>query len=422
MKDQHFIWLSILLGIALIACNKKDDYMGYTPGKGKPTITGVYTFGKTILNDTVITTHQSYDTAGNLTSYTDTIIANSSAPEDSATTVGSLGNLYVIHGSNLGSATAVYFNGTRAYFNRALGTDKTIIVQVPSEGVPTSGAAATDSLVVTTLHGTASYHFVILAPPPTIHTISDYDFYNGGQITLSGLSFGGIQSVLLKGIATSTASKGLTSNKVTIVHQTDSVLTLQFGTNDITQGNLVFAYKQSDGTVDTAVSSEVLNNIDKAYQLFTDDYQNGWGSWSWGPTGTSTDFAKSGTSSFYATFNANAWWINGFRQGGGSATDGLVYSSDYQYLSFWVKGGSMSEDLYVEWGNAGFTQDKNYSTITVLPDEWQFFKIPISTLKWNAGSTDWAANSEQLLNTVAFFLPGNTVDETFYFDNIMIIK
>lgn len=430
MKYKQIIWVLVLLApVLIISCNKKDAYMGYTPGKGAPTITSVHTLSKTVYNDTTVTTHQSYDTSGKLTTVVDTVVGNSTAGFDSVTTVGNLGNLYVIHGTNLGSATGVYFNGTQAYFNRALGSDETIVVQVPSVGVPTSGTAATDTLTVTTLYGMAKYHFVILAPPPTINALSDYDFSNGSQITLSGLSFGGVQSVTLKGLSTSNVSKGLTATNISIVKQTDSVLTLQFGSTNITQGNLVFVYKQSDGTVDTATSSIVFNNMDNAEPIFMESAAPGWGSWSWGSAGASTAYAHNGTYSFMADFGASSWAIDGFRYGGGTATDGLAYSPDYQYLSFWVKGGAISANVYIEWGNEGFgnsTTDNAINKITILPNTWQFFKVPVSTLLWNTGKTNWSSNSAQLLNCVAFFLDpqdgSSAVDQTFYFDNIVLIK
>ncbi|ANI90262.1 hypothetical protein A9P82_13750 [Arachidicoccus ginsenosidimutans] len=422
MKYKQLIGTSFLLVAALISCNKKYDYMGYTPGKGAPVITSVYTMNKTVYYDTTVTTHQSYDSTGSLTSTTDTTIANSTAAFDSATSVGSLGNYYVIHGSNLGAATGVYFNGTQAYFNRSLGTDQTIVVQVPSN-TPYRAPLATDTLTVTTLYGTAKYHFTVLAPAPTINAtngVSDYDFTAGGIDTLYGVGFASTDNLFIKGIRTSIESNGII-DPVQIVSVNDSIMVVKFPQTDITQGNLVFAYTQTDGTKDTSISTTVFNNIDKAYQIFTDATQNGWGSWSWGPFNVSTSVYKSGSASGAMTFNGGAWWIDGFRQGGGGTTDGLAYSSDWQYLSFWVKGGVMQETLYLEWGNSGFAQTQT-NPITVQPNTWQFFKIAIPTLMWNFGSTNWSANSSQLLSTVAFFVPGNTVDETFYFDNVMLIK
>lgn len=421
MKKQNFIsknfyWmLSILVVVAFASC-QKYNIIGFTPGTGAPTISSVHTWNKTdtsVYYDTVYT----YDGSGNITQ---TLQARSGrlVPFDSVTTAGNLGWYYAIHGTNLGNTSSITFNGLSAYFNRALITDTTIIVQVPSK-TPYYGPQANDSLVLTTLNGKAYYQFTILPPPPTPTSYSNYNFSAGSQITVTGVGFSSVTSVDVVGANGS----GTTS----IMSQNDSVLVLQFNATTITRGNLVFTYN-AGGNTEMQPATQELVDLDNNYQVFIDDTQNGWGSWSWGPAGTSTAKVKSGTASFAAQYGANSWWIDGFRNGGGGATDGLAYSSNYKYLSFWVYGGSADEKIYVEFGGgpaAGFNQNQVAANqYDVPPGVWTYYKIPIDNLVWNniANSGNWAANSSQPLSTVAFFMNSNSVVEQLYFDDIILIQ
>jgi hypothetical protein len=409
MKIRRFagsltISAAVLLS-ALSAC-RKENSLGFTPGTGTPTITAVHTWSKKdTANDTTIVT--TYDATGS-PSTSVKIRGGQPEPFDSLTGAGNLGNYYLIEGTNLGSATSVSFNGATAYFNRGLMTDHSIIVQVPSNA-PYYGPQATDSLVVTTLHGKAYYKFSIIPPPPTIAGVSDYNFTAGSQITLTGVGFASVTAVGLTG---STATCKITA-------QTDTVMTLQFPSATISTANLVFTYAQG-----TATSTQEFVDVDNAYQIFTEGYQNGWGSWSWGTAGPSTSAAKGGNTSFSALFGGGSWWIDGFRQGGGGATDGVSYAAGYQFLSFWVKGGTADETIYIEFGNTGFANGgaNKINAYDVPPGVWTYYKIPVSSLLWNTSTTSWAANSSSLLNTVAFFMPGNSVDETLYFDDVILIK
>ncbi|HWC52869.1 MAG TPA: hypothetical protein VG676_04715 [Chitinophagaceae bacterium] len=421
MKKKNFIaknfyrMLAVLTVVALASC-KKYNIIGFTPGSGAPTITSVHTWNKTdtsVYYDTVYT----YDASGNIIQ---TIQARSNriVPFDSVTNAGNLGWYYIIHGTNLGSASSITFNGLPAYFNRALITDTTLIVQVPSK-TPYYGPQANDSLVVTTLNGTASYKFTILPPPPTPTSYSNYNFSAGSQITLAGVGFSSVTSVDILGATGS----GTTS----IISQNDSVLVLQFNATAVTRGNLVFTYN-AGGNSQTQPATQELVDLDNAYQVFIDNSLNGWGSWSWGPAGTSTAKVKSGAASFAAQYGANSWWIDGFRNGGGGATDGLAYSPDYKYLSFWVYGGSADEKIYIEFGGgpaAGFNQNQVAANqYDVPPGVWTYYKIPIGNLVWNniANSGNWAANSSQPLSTVAFFMNSNNVVEQLYFDDVILVK
>jgi len=422
MKNRSFNiaalagWVLPLLGILAIASCKKYNYLGYTPGTGAPSITSIHTYFKTDstpINDTVI----SYNSSGQPT-FTINTEGPRPVPFDSVTTAGNLGNYYLIEGSNLGDATTITFNGYSAYFNRALSTDHSILVQVPSK-TPYYGSAATDSLVVTTTHGVANYKFTILPPAPTVSSYSNYDFTsnNNFQLTLNGVGFATVTGVTLQGTVSGTAN-------VTIVSQNDSVMVLSFPSSTVSRGILAFAY-DAGGTTKTALGTQELVNLDAAYPIFSNSViAPGWGSWSWDNAQITNAKSMTSASTWNAQFSGGGWKIDGFREGGGTSTDGLAYSPDYTYLVFWVYGGTAKETLYIEWGNEGFANGggNEINAVTVMPGVWNYVKIPISSLMWNTSTTNWAANSAVLLNTCAFFMNSNSVTEQLYFDDVVIVK
>jgi len=324
-----------IAAILMVGACKKQSYLGYTPGTGAPTITSVHTLTKADTvnnNDTLV----AYNAAGD-TTLTIRATQTTTTASDSATTAGYLGSYYVIHGSNLGSATVVTFNGIRAYFNRALSTDNSLIVAVPSN-TPYGGPQASDSLVVTTTHGTAYYKFAIIPPPPTPSTYSDYDFWSGSQISMTGV---GLASVTAVGLTGSSAS-------VTIVSQSDTTMVLQFPSTTINRGNLVFSYTSVGATLIQTASQELVD-LDNAYNLFAwGSFQHGFGDWSWthppapGNPVSGVAHAFGQTASFELVFPNGGWQMEGF--GTGSTVNQPIFST-YTYYTFWILGGVQTETL-----------------------------------------------------------------------------
>jgi hypothetical protein len=201
-------------------------------------------------------------------------------------------------------------------------------------------------------------------------------------------------------------------------------MVLSFPSSTVSRGILAFAYN-AGGTTKTALGSQELVNLDVAYPIFSNSViAPGWGSWSWDNAQITNTMSMTSASTWNAQYSGGGWKIDGFREGGGGATDGLAYSSSYTYLVFWVYGGTAKETLYIEWGNEGFGNGggNEINAYTVLPGVWNYFKIPISSLLWNTGTTNWAANSTQLLNTCAFFMNSNSVTEQLYFDDVVLVK
>ncbi len=414
-------WILPIAAILMVVACKKNNYLGYTPGTGAPTITSVHTLGKTDTTaryDTTVT----YDASGNPTS-TPNKLPNIINPFDSTTSAGNLGNYYVIEGANLGSATSVTFNGTAAFLNRAWNTDKSIIVSIPGN-VPTSGPLANDTLTVTTLHGKVSYKFTVIPPPPTIASLSDYNFWAGSQITLKGVGFGSVASIALSGSSTA----------VTMVSQSDTVLVLQFPTSTVNRANLVFTYGATGQAPSTLISTQEFVDLDNAYQLFVaSKFQNGFGDWSWTHPGSGnpqsgTSHAYGGTASFELVFPNGGWQMEGF--GSGSATNQAIFSS-YKYYTFWILGGVQSETVTIAANQLPYAWQQptgaGIFTITVPPGVWTYFKIPIGSgggqipfLAAGAAQTSMTAAGNNLLS---WFIPGpNGVNETMYVDEVALVN
>lgn len=83
----------------------------------------------------------------------------SEAQEDAPVTQGVLENTYIIRGENLSTITGIWFNGERANFNPALGTDEIAFTTIP-ETAPYVGQE--NILTIENLAGSTDYDFSLL--------------------------------------------------------------------------------------------------------------------------------------------------------------------------------------------------------------------------------------------------------------------
>lgn len=412
--------LPVLAVLGVVSC-KKDNSMGFTPGTGAPTVTSVSTVSKTV-SDTVTQLTTTYSSTGVITVDTSINTTHRTLTAfDSTTVTGNLGNIYVVNGTNLGSTTKLTINGVNVYFNRGLITDHSIIFTIPTT-VPYVQPQS-NALVITTLHGTVSYKFTVLPPPPTITGVSDFDFWSGSQITLTGKGFASVSDIKLRA----------TSEDVTIVSHNDSTLVMQMpAKSTATESALLFTYTSGSNTGAQAASAVVFNNLDNAYVIFyKNSFQNSWQDNSWsGPSGVQSGnpHAYDGTSSLEASYPAGAWQIEGWANWYPS----FAYDASYKYLTFWVKGGTVDHTLVLVGdkmaGGYGQVQNANaYAAqlITVPAKVWTFFKIPLaaSPSVTNPNFLNYWANGSPA-QQLGFFLQGMSgdVDEKMYFDEVAFIK
>jgi len=421
--SKTYYWILPALVVFGVASCKKDKSLGYTPGTGAPTIASVKTINK-YKQDTVLQTTTTYNSSGVVTTATDTNFNHKSLTAfDSTTATGNLGTMYMISGTNLGSATKLTINGVTVFFNRSLGNDNSIIFTLPTS-IPYVQPQP-NTMEVTTLYGKVSYKFTTLPPPPTILQVTDFDFWANSQITLTGKGFASVSDIKLR----------TTGDEVSILSQNDSTLVLKMpAASTVTESALLFTYTSGTNTGAQTASTAIFNDLDNAYTIyFQDSFQNSWGDNSWsGPSGVQTGnpHAYNGTKSLEASYPAGAWQIEGWANWYPS----MPYDASYKYLTFWVKGGKAAHTLVLVGdkmvGGYGQVQNANaYAAqlVTVPPNVWTFVKIPLT-----APSTAYSALSP-LLNywangspaqQLGFFLQGmnGDVNENMYFDEVAFIK
>jgi hypothetical protein len=391
-QNRIFFVLSILLGISFAAC-KKDKNEG---GSGAPVITRVRTVSKTFVDSTLTTTIVTYDATGKASTNTFANTTPQTVAFDSTTTEGKLQNMYAIIGSNLGSVTTVSFNGASVYFNKALGTDSTILVSIPKDAP--AGPTQSNVLQVTTLHGLAEFKFSILLPAPTVSDVSTLNFSEGSQVVLTGIGLGSVTAVSLQG----------TNAQATIVAKEDTKLTLTMPATTANSAKLVFTYPSGQ-----AASKQEFVNLANTYVFFTDDYNNGWSGNFWGKGEVSGEAVKTGTKSLKITYAKGNWSANGVA----NWSTGMPLTTDYKYLSFYLKGGSIDYTLYLTADKraGGYGNSDQTAPVVVPANVWTYYKIPLASLDlWHSGSP---------FNQIGFWIKGpDTQDEVFYLDDLVLVK
>lgn len=397
--SKIYYWILPALVIFSIASCHKDNSTGYTAGTGAPVITSVSKISNSVVDSSRTSSVIIYDASGNPTTVTNPNYNAQLVGLDSATVTGTLGGYYVIKGSNLGTTSKIAINGVSIYFNRALSSDKSVVFNLPTS-IPYVQPQP-NTIVVTTLHGSVTYKFTTLPPPPTIVSETTNDFTAGSTITLTGKGFASVSSIKLKA----------TGDVVTVVSQNDSTVVMKMPQTTATQTNLLFTYTSGTNTGAQTISPNVFNDLDNAaYQVFLDNYGTGIYANSWGPSGISTAVAKTGTSSFSVSYPKGNWWIGGW----GFNTP---LANNYKLLTFWVKGGVDDEVLNFisASGNGGYGNSDQTFTITVPKAVWTYFQIDVS-------KTDMFATA-QTTSAFGFYIRGpNNNDEVMYFDDVVFWK
>lgn len=364
--------LVMLAGISFLSSCEKDD--SGIPGfsTGTPVISGVY------LLDTI-------------SSYSDSVIFGAE-PYD----------LLVIKGSNIGGVLTVSFNGYETSFNPTYNTDEAIIIRLPAEA-PTD-ETATNQIKIVTSHGEVVHDFKIIAKP-TVYSADKITFGEGrGNITLEGKNFADVSSVVFTGTDEAVEIVGTTKDKIG-----NETMTLKFPQTSLTQVRLDIT--NSSGTITTTGNEFV--NADLAFHIFTDSIANGFDNGSWGdPLIVNSDEAFAGVTSMSKVFAGGNWHLAALANWWPS----VEYDPDYKYLTFAVKGGSVAMSLWIQSdaSNIGFGEFADQNKIDVAPGIWNYYKIAIEDLDfWYPGTT---------LKQIGWRIQGPDESETFYFDDVMLLK
>jgi len=308
---------------------------------------------------------------------------------------GASNEVLTITGSGIGGITSVMFetDSVTASFNPNFNTESALIFRIPVDAVP-----GEQDIIFRNSKGIefkASFNVLGL---PTVQTVSNYNYMPGTDITLTGKNLADVSKVVFQGQA----------QEVEVVAKTATSLTLKMPATALAQTKLDITNEA--GTVTT---TQEFVNVENAFLIFNEDYQNGFVNGSWGPAEVSSTVAKSGTKSFKVTYVKGNWSANGFA----NWDPGVAFSPDYKFLSFWVKGGVETQTFYITGDQraGGYGNSDRTAPIVVPANEWTYFKIKLSDLElWKKGGA---------FKQLGFWIPGpDNQDEVLYFDDVIFIK
>lgn len=312
---------------------------------------------------------------------------------------GASNTVLQITGSGLGAIRKVYFDkdSVAASFNPAFNTNDALILRVPVDAVP----GDQNIVLVNSLGKAVSVPFNVLGFV-TISGVSNYDFTAGDQITLTGKNLADVSQVVFSG----------TDQEVEVASKSATSIVLKMPVGAPARSALDMTNQA--GTITT---TQEFVNLGDAYQVFTDDYQNGFENASWGPAAISNTVAKTGTASFAVTYKQGQWSADGVANWNG--IDDLA-TQGYKYFTFWIKGGSENYTLYLMSdrapGGYGNSTASNVNIPLAIPaNTWTYFKFPLTTIKfWDQGG---------VMKQIGWWIQGpNDQDETFYLDDVLFVK
>ncbi|MVN23076.1 glycan-binding surface protein [Mucilaginibacter arboris] len=122
------------------------------------------------------------------------------SPGDSVLSKVGTGQWVVISGRNLKGALQIYFDGTAASFNDAWFSDTSAIALIPAViAFPSVPSKQLNTIRYVTTHGETTFSFPIVAPAPSITSISNESANAGDSVKINGLNFFFIKSVVYAG-------------------------------------------------------------------------------------------------------------------------------------------------------------------------------------------------------------------------------
>ena len=321
--------------------------------------------------------------------------ASAPAPNDSTLTKAGPGQVVVIQGANLMTATQILFNGYPAPFNPALFANNTIIVAIPAD-MPFAKLNPDDlnTVKVITPDGEAVYNFPIIPSAATISAMSNEDALPGDRVTIYGSNFFFVKKVVFPGGIEVTAN--LTANdagnqlQVTVPNNvtTGGPITVQ-----TLYGTVTSMLRFNDLTTGVLHNSDNASNFVWGCNVITD------ASLFPGGRGTYNQMSFSGVGG-----NDYSWW-NGGRSLHTTSVQWIPVANindplEKYALKFeinlkipWgagklliIKDGNFDtyQSLFAPWLNA------DGSTTTFTTNGWQTVTIPLTSFKAKDGSGNYA--------------------------------
>lgn len=307
------------------------------------------------------------------------------------------GELLTLTGSGLGDIRSIVFekNNVPAPFTPTLNTETHLIFHVPD-----TAYGGSQNIIFTNSAGKSlSVPFSVLAFA-SVSNVSNYNFIEGVEITLTGNNLEDVSKVVFTG----------TAEEIAIVSKSRKTLVIKMPATQIARSTIDI----TNSTGKTTTTQEFIN-LDKALKIFTDGYGPDYGDNSWGDGAViSTTEFKSGTKSVSKTYAKGNWHVFGFA----NWWPGTASDPAYKYFSFWIKGAAADHVLYItgdKKAGGGFGNSDQTSPVNVPAGVWTYFKIPLSSLNL------WANGSP--FNQIGFWIKGpDNQDEKFYLDDVILVK
>lgn len=310
---------------------------------------------------------------------------------------GAGGVLVTLQGTGLGDMQAVIFekDSIPAYLMSTLNTETAVMFRVPADA-----AGGNQNIILINSEGKILLvPFNVLAFPQ-INSVSNYNFVEGTEITLTGTNLNDVTEVKLTG----------TTNLATIVSKTKTKLVITMPATSVNRATLDI--KNVTGTKSTPMEFVCIPNN---FIVYADAYGNGafWvsgnpnvQSWSYGcnVSETTAEF-KTGTKCLKVDYNDGGLSLF---LGSDTWSDGHWFTDFYAptYITFWAKGAGKDVSILIK-GDAPPNAPPDSKTVSVPADVWTYFKIP-----------HFIPGTYGRLNLIISGTTGRTV----YYDDILYVK
>lgn len=306
------------------------------------------------------------------------------------------GTLLTLTGTGLGDMRRIVFDkdSVPAPFYTTLNTESAVVFRVPD-----TISGGPQNIVLTNGAGRQLLVPFTGLAFPAVTAVSNYDFTAGTELTLTGNNLETVSKVVL----------GASTDQATIISKTKKQLVIKMPATTIARAALNIT-----NVTGTTTTTQEFVNIDQAYKIFTEDYGAGFENGSWGDAAfvSAAEF-KTGAKSIGKKYQKGNWHLIGLSNWG----SGVAQNADYKYLTVWIKGASRDYSLWVmsDKITGGFGNYLDANKINVPANVWTYFKLPLSTINlWATGAT---------FNQLGFRIQGpDAQDETFYFDDLLLVK
>jgi hypothetical protein len=356
------------------------------------------------------------------------IRADQPSPNDTTLSYVNPGQYVILDGAGLSSTVQVTFDGVAATYNSALAADQTLVIAVPSIPFTSLDTTKANTIVVTTTHGSFTYHFPVVPPPPAVAALSNEFAHPGDVITLTGQYLYLVKSVTFPG--------GIAATQYTTTADGSS-MTVTVPPGATTGGGIVITSAGGAGSTEPQAGFN-----DPAGMVCDFDGVN---SYSWGASGIVDSPSFTGNNGYFAQMSftgVNAgdesWW-----NGGRSINLNSVQWVSSDHIGDPIGNYALKFEIYVKvpWtvGNFYIVPNGNWTWLaayagpgntTINTNQWQTVVIPLTNFQTNNGAGTAPSSLSTFLGSgsqpidIMYVNTGTTPMATFDagVDNIRVVK